>query len=98
MTWDPLVLINSFIGNYTIILIRPGYSLMKIVPSNYTSVVFVNLQSNVAYAVMIYASTAGRRKGEPNIIIVDPLQSTLSTESKCLFNNIGTMYYYIRHF
>ena len=95
MTWDPLVLINGFIGNYTIILIRPEYSLMKIVPSNYTSVVFVNLQSNVAYAVMIYASTTGGGKGEPNIIIVDPLQSTLPTESKCSFNSIGTMYYYI---
>ena len=98
MTWDPLILINGFIGNYTIILIRPEYSLMEIVPSNYTSVVFVNLQSNVAYAVMIYASTTGGGKGEPNIIIVDPLQSTLPTESKCLFNSISTMYYYIRHF
>ena len=96
MTWDPLVLINGFIGNYTIILIRPEYSLMKIVPSNYTSVVFVNLQSNVAYTVMIYASTTGGVKGEPNIIIVDPLQSTLPTKGKCLLNSIGTMYYYIR--
>ena len=92
MTWDPLVLINGFTGNYTIILIRPEYSLMKIVPSNYTSVVFVNLQSNVAYTLMIYASTTGGGKGEPNIIIVDPLQSTLS---KCLFNSICTMYYFI---
>ena len=88
MTWDPLVLINGFLSYYwTLVLI-------KIVPSNYTSVVFVNLQSNVAYAVMIYASTTGGGKGEPNIVIVDPLQSTLPTESKCLFNSIGTMYYF----
>ena len=44
VTWDPLVLINGFIGNYTITLSGPEYSLMKIVPSNYTSVVFINLQ------------------------------------------------------
>ena len=71
---------------------------MKIVSSTYTSVVFINLQSNVAYAVMIYASTTGGGKGEPNIIIVDPLQSTLPTKSKCSFDSIGIMYYCIRHF
>ena len=71
---------------------------MKIVPSNYTSVVFINLQSNVAYAVMIYASTTGGGKGEPTIIIVDPLQSILPTESKCSFDSMSTMYYCIRHF
>ena len=98
MTWDPLVLINGFIGNYTITLSRPEYSIMKIVTSNYTSVVFVNLQSNVAYTVMIYASTIGGGKGEPNIIIVYPLQSPLPTESKFSFDCIGTMYYFIRHF
>ena len=42
-----------------------------------------NLQSNVTYTVMIYASTTGGGKGEPNIIMVDPLQSTLSTKSVC---------------
>ena len=83
MTWDPLILINGFVGNYTIILIGPEYSLMKIVPSTHTSVVFINLQSNVAYTLMIYASTTGGGKGELTIIIVDPLQSTLPTESKC---------------
>ena len=71
---------------------------MKIVPSTYTSVVFINLQSNVAYAVMIYVSTTGGGKGKPNIIIVDSLQSTLPTESKCLFDSMSTMYYCIRHF
>ena len=43
---------------------------------------------------MIYASTTGEGKGESNIVIVDPLQSTLPTESKCFFNSIGTMYYF----
>ena len=89
MTWNPLVFVNGFIGNYTITLIGPEYSLMKIVPSNYTSVVFVNLQSNVTYTVVIYASTTGGGKGEPTIVIVDPLQSTLPTESKCLLNSIS---------
>ena len=95
VTWYPLILINGFIGNYTIILIRSEYSLMKIVPSTYTSVIFINLQSNVAYAVMIYASTTGGGKGEPSITIVDPLQSTLPTESKCLFDSIR--YYVFLH-
>ena len=98
MTWYPLILINGFIGNYTVTLIGPEYSLMKIVPSTCTSVVFINLQSNVTYTVMIYASTTGGGKGEPTIIIVDPLQSTLPTESKCLFDSLGIMYYCIRHF
>ena len=68
---------------------------MKIVSSTHTNVVFINLQSNVAYAVMIHASTTGGGKGEPNVIIVDPLQSTLPTESKCLSDSIR--YYVFLH-
>ena len=83
MTWYPLVHINGFVGNYTVILNGSEYSLMKIVPFTHASVVFINLQSNVAFTVMIYASTTGGGKGEPTIIIVDPLQSTLPTKSKC---------------